>query len=262
MRFIVQFALPFAAKNMFKEIFFSQVISRASLLKAIDRAIEFYVRNDTIYQNFTVLRGVNKKSLLESRENDDFVDIVIKNCGFLTPLESKPQFLMFSHQYYRDYFAAKYIPDIISAVDVSYLFKRKFKAEMLGEYGITSGWYGFFADPSIDNVYTLIGEICGDHANIASDSFTYHRTILDRLLDLVRDFSPYMTRTMSLVRDNIICDVDFSKCHIFLLGNDNVSFSYNGKFPCSFDNCIIHCSKDKAGKIFKNCDLEKAYFTG
>ena len=228
MRFILKYALPFVAKRMFNWKYvwdfipflnFSYDISRADLLDAIDEAIEFYLMNERIYQNFIVPQRINKMHIIRFRQNSDMVEIIIEQLCFMQTSILGTHKLCFSHQYYRDYFAAKHILNLIDAIDISYENNPQKIAEMLDESGLTGAWYDGFKLYDFcgsQDVYRLIGEICGDYKNISSDNFVYHRTALDRLLDMIRNYQTYQIAenviiTMSLVRNNVICGVDFSK---------------------------------------------------
>lgn len=65
-RFILQFALPFVGKRMTM-----YEITKAQILSVIDLAIKLYIHNDYIYQNCISSKNINKKDLLESRQNKD-----------------------------------------------------------------------------------------------------------------------------------------------------------------------------------------------
>lgn len=276
MRFILKYALPFAAKRMFnwKYIWyfvpllnFSYDISRADLLDAIDEAIEFYLMKERIYQNFIAPQKINKHHIIEFRQNSDMVDIILEQLCFMQVSLSNTYRVSFSHQYYRDYFAAKHILNLIEAIDVSYENNPQERVEMLEESELTGAWYGGFEwydfyDSQV--VYRLIGEICGDYKNISSDNFVYHRTILDRLLDMIRDCQTYRIAenvmiTMSLVRNNVICGVDFSKIEIPFYLPDGIYFSDNGLNPSSFRKSIVAHATKYDSKIFLNCDFREAF---
>lgn len=270
MRFILKYALPFAAKRMFGWNYiiplpiFSYDISRADLLAAIDEAIDFYLMNERIYQNYIAPQKINKKQIIRFRRNSDMVEAILEQLCFMQ-LSSDTHRLIFSHQYYRDYFAAKHILNLIDAIDISYENDPKKRAEMLNESRMTDEWYGGYAWYDMHDVYRLIGEICGDYKNIASDNFVYHRTSLDRLLDMVRDYETYRTSeniilTMSLVRNNIICGVDFSKMKLPLFMPSDVCFSNNGHDPSYFCKSTIIRMRSHDNKIFLNCDFREALF--
>ena len=68
-----------------------------------------------MYQNHVRVKNIDKKSLLESRQNDDWIDLLIKNTGLLTADEDNTSLLRFTEQFYRDYFAARHI---VNAVEI------------------------------------------------------------------------------------------------------------------------------------------------
>ncbi len=258
--FLVKYALPFAVKDMFF-IAFGTTLSRAKLLKAIDNAFDFYLLNEQVYQNFIAPKKYNKKALLECRAKTDLVELLINNTGLLQVSESMPHILNFAHQYYRDYFGARYVLNMIAAIEKAYEYNGAKKAEMYGEMGLTDVWYGGFSCCESDEVYRLIGEICGDYMNTNGN---FRSTVLDTLIDSVRNYESYRTteniiKTMSIVRNNVICDVDFSGLKLPVFMNDGISFSDNGKFPCSFSGCYVF-DWNCYNLNFKNCDFTGAKF--
>ena len=274
MGFILQYALPFAAKRMFGYYYiltipflsFSYDISRADLLAAIDEAIDFYLMNERIYHNYIAPQKINKKQIIRFRRNSDMVEAVLEHLCFMQISASDTHRLYFIHQYYRDYFAAKHILNLIDAIDISYGNDPEKRYEMLNESGLTDEWYGGYAwYYDMYDIYRLIGEICGDYKNIASDNFVYHRTALDRLLDMVRDYETYRTSeniilTMSSVRNNIICGVDFSKMKFPLYIPTDICFSDNGLDPSYFRKSIVLGITENEDKNFLNCDFREALY--
>lgn len=77
--------------------------------------------------------------------------------------ESDPQKLHFTHQYFRDYFAAKHILNLLDIMDISYknnsITEQK---ELLTKLGLDRIWFYY----NNSEEYGLIGEICGDYKNI------------------------------------------------------------------------------------------------
>lgn len=232
-RFAIQYALPFAAKMMTDS--FSYEIDRGSLAEAMDKAFEFYLLNERIFQNYIAPKKYRKKSLLESRENVDIVELLTDNVGFLIASKSEPQKLHFTHQYFRDYFAAKHIVNLGDALWTSYEYDHaEERTELFKKYGLDMMW---FYDE--DEIYRLIGEICGDYRNTPCDDFHYRRTVLDSILDMSRNISALHTsecviKVMSLARGNVICGVDFSGQDLYFRIPDGIKFSLNGEYPCSF----------------------------
>lgn len=258
--FLVRYALPFVAKSMFI-VWFRQEISRGELLKVIDSAYEFYLLNDDVYQNYIAPKKYNKNALLECRANTDLIELIINNTGLLEASESSPHRLHFVHQYYRDYFAARYILNMIDAIETSFEYRGVDKAEMYGETGLNDLWFGGFDCHDGDEVYRLIGEICGDYMNVNG---TFKWTLLETLMDSMRDYDSYRTaenviKTMSIVRNGVICDVNFRALKLPFFMDDNISFSDNGKYPCSFRDCHIP-DWSSYNLSFKNCDFTGAKF--
>ncbi len=258
--FLVRYALPFAAKSMFR-VWFRQEISRGELLKAIDCAFEFYLHNDYIYQNYIAPKKYNKNALLECRANTDLVELIINNTGLLEASESSPHRLHFVHQYYRDYFAARYILNMIDAIETSLEYRGANKAEMYGEMGLNDSWFGGFDCHDGDEVYRIIGEICGDYMN-TNGSFKW--TMLETLLDSMRDYDSYriaenVIKTMSIIRNGVICDVNFRGLKLPVFLDNSISFSDKGEYPCSFSDCLIP-DWSSYNLSFENCDFTGAIF--
>ncbi|MCM1220268.1 MAG: hypothetical protein NC548_37855 [Lachnospiraceae bacterium] len=256
-RFIVQYILPFSAKIMADRYNFVELIAkgrtcfeidRGDLYKAIDSAFETYILDEFIYQSYLAPQGFKKKSLLESREKFDFIELILDNIGLMEISENNPYRLHFTHQYFRDYFIAKHTLNLLSVMDISYrnsgideqtAFFRKFNLDR--------NWFNDDYE-----IYKLMGEICGDYKNIPdknNDMWLYNRTILDKLLDMYRRFNSRtddmciaenVLKTMSIARNGIICDVDFSRIAMPFNIPCNIKFSLNGEYPCRFRSCRIN----------------------
>lgn len=237
-RFAVQYALPFAAKMMTDG--FSYEIDRGDLSESIDSAIEFYLKNERVYQNYIAPKKFRKRNLLECMGKMDFTEILIENICFLLVSSQEPHKLCFTHQYFRDYFAAKHILNIAEALSVSYEYKHTDeRTELFKKYELDMMW---FRDE--DDIYRLIGEISGDYKNAPCEDFFYQRTILDSILDMSRDVSMLHTaecvmKSMSLVRGGVLCEVDFSRTNLPMYFPNNIKFSLDGKYPCLFKECWI-----------------------
>lgn len=237
-RFAVQYALPFAAKMMTDS--FGYEIDRGDLVEAMESAVELFLLNERVYQNYIAPKKYRKKSLLESSENVDIVELLTDNVCFLTASKHEPQKLHFTHQYFRDYFAAKHIINLGEALSVSYEYKHTDeRTELFKKYELDMMW---FYDE--DDIYRLIGEISGDYKNAPSTNFIYQRTVLDSILDMSKYISTLHTveciiKVMSLVRGNVLCGVDFSDQQIYLKLPGGIRFSMDGQNPCSFRNSWI-----------------------
>lgn len=237
-RFAVQYALPFAAKMMTDS--FGYEIDRGDLSEAMNSAVELFLLNERVYQNYIAPKKYRKKALLESRENVDIVELLTDNVCFLTASKHEPQKLHFTHQYFRDYFAAKHIINLGEALSISYEYKHTDeRTKLFKKYELDMMW---FYDE--DDIYRLIGEISGDYKNAPCTDFIYHRTVLDSILDMSKYISTLHTaeciiKTMSLVRGNVLCGVDFSDQQIYLKLPDGIRFSMDGQYPCNFRNSWI-----------------------
>lgn len=64
---------------------------------------------------------------------------------------------------------------------------------------------------------------------------------------------------MSIVRNGVICDVNFKALKLPFFMDDNISFSDNGKYPCSFRDCLIP-DWSSYNLSFENCDFTGARF--
>lgn len=259
LRFIVQYILPCAAKimvdkyNIVEHITRGKTcyeISRGDLFKAIDKAFEIYILDEYVYQSYIASKGFRKKSLLESREKMDFIELIIENIGLMKISENDPHRLHFTHQYFRDYFAAKHILNLLDVMKTSYenssIDEQK---EVFKRFELDRKWFNY---DGIE-IYRLLGEICGDYKNIpdGNDSmWWYSRTILDWLLDIYREFSAKedsfhitenVINAMSASRNGTICNVDFSRIPLPFNIPCNIKFSQNGEYPCRFRNSIVDC---------------------
>lgn len=259
LRFIVQYILPCAAKIMVDKYNFVEhittgktcyEISRGDLFKAIDKIFKIYILDEYVYQSYIAPKGFRKNSLLESREKADFIELIIENIGLMKISENDPHKLHFTHQYFRDYFAAKHILNLLNVIETSYenssIDEQK---EVFKRFELAQKWFNY---DGIE-IYRLLGEICGDYKNIpdGNDSiFWYERTILDRLLDMYRKFNAKedsfhitenVINVMSVSRNGMICNVDFSRIPLPFNIPCNIKFSQNGEYPCRFRNSIVDC---------------------
>ena len=196
--------------------------------------------NERIFQNYIAPKNFRKKALLKSREQTDIVELLVNNASFLAASKNEPQKLHFTHQYFRDYFAAKYVINTGDSLWTSFEYKLyDERAELFQQSQLDLMW--FYSE---DDIYRLIGEIAGDHRNVPADDFRYSRTVLDKILDLSRHTMSLHTaecviKTMALTRGNILCGVDFSGQCLPVRIPGNVRFSLNGQYPCDFRYCWV-----------------------
>ena len=178
-------------------------------------------------------------------EENDIAELFLENICFLTGKNK----ISFTHQYFRDYFAAKYVLNLIQALNSSFdICHSKQKAELFQKYHLHEKWT--VKEESFD-IYQLIGEICGDYHNIPPSEgyFFYQKTILDEILDLYREFESFCPKDsfsptteniiaiMSIVRKGLVCGVKFNQTNILI--PFSTQFSLNGKYPCQFEDCVI-----------------------
>ena len=260
-RFMIRYSLPFAAKKLFT-ISYRREMTRSEFLEAVDESIDFYLMNDNVYQNYIAPERINKNALFESRAKNDAVDLLIKT-GFLEVDETDPKYLHFIHDYYRDYFAARHIINLIEAAWSVYDPLMRKLPDCIFKTGITDFWYGSSVCSETDIVYELIGEICGDYANNGSEEYTY--TLLDYLLEMCRSTHGFLVadnviRTMKISRNNLICGVDFSDLRLPPFMYEGVKFSNNGENPCDFRKCIIPFWHNIKNIDFTGCDFSGAVY--
>ena len=233
--FLIRFALPFAAKFMTDRRIFT--ISRADISELADTVFDTFIDNERIFQNYIAPLGYNKKSLLESRDNDDIVDVICYETGCLAT--ENGCIFSFMHHYYRDYFAVRYIINFAEAMNVAYELGEVYEAEnLLKKSALDFRW---FTD---DECYKLMGEICGDQRNIASEDMRYTRTLLDDILDMARYFhgsriAENVIEVMKYSRRKHICGVDFGGLTLPMNISPNIRFSLDGDIPCRFTGCKV-----------------------
>ena len=207
-------------------------ITRADISEIADTVFDAFIDNERIFQNYIAPLGYNKKSLLESRDNDDIVDIICYETGCLAT--ENGCIFSFMHHYYRDFFAVRYIINFAEAMNVAYELGEVYEAEnLLKKSALDFRW---FTD---DECYKLMGEICGDQRNIASEDMRYTRTLLDEILDMARYFhgsriAENVIEVMKFSRNKRICGVDFGGLTLPMNISTNIRFSLGGDIPCRF----------------------------
>jgi len=179
--------------------------------------------------------------------------------------ESEPHIVHFVHQYYRDYFAAKHIINLLEATVCIAPFDIDAQKAFFNENELGELW---FRD-SDEDIYRLVGELAGDY----DDEDSYRSALLESVLDMSRKFGTFratenVIRSMSLAGDGIITGVDFSIVSIPPEIPANVKFR-----DCDFSKSRIYllevCENYEELKKnvppdeldhFKDCDFTGADF--
>lgn len=203
--FAMNYALPLAAKQMTDRWSFE--LDRGTIAESVDKAIEKYLLNERVYQNYIAPKNLNKKYIIESKTRFDIVEYILENSCIMKASESEPHIVHFVHQYYRDYFAARHIINLLEASAVSFPFNPDEQKTFFNENELGELW---FRD-SDEDIYRLVGELAGDY----DDEESYSSTLLESILDMSRKFNTFratenVIRSMSLAGDGIIIGVDFS----------------------------------------------------
>lgn len=241
LQFIIRYALPFAAEKMLKK--YDYILTRADLIDAVNMAYDTYLTNERIYQNFILPQKFIKKDLLDEKESCNFTEFLVENTAFFEIDESEK--LRFSHQYFRDYFAARYYLNLLEMLEISFEDTHLDEKEALfHKYHLGDIWFDDFCT---EDIYRLIGEICGDYKNIPDKNriVWYHHTILDDCLEMGRQFrtSCMMTwniiKTMGIVRNGLICYVNFNGLTLPPALPCCLKFSDNGQYASSFRGCYL-----------------------
>lgn len=230
--FIIEIVLPFVAKRITEYSAYS--LKRSDVSEIIDTVTGIFFDNNSVYLNYIVPKGYKKESLPNGR--DELIKIIL-DTGII--ISDEDGILSFEANIYRDYFAAKYVLNIIEMLDKSF-GKDDIDGKSKLFYALDFGSVWF----NDDSIYRLVGEIAGDYRN-TPDSAHYYKTPLDTLLEMCREFecsraTENIIRTMSSVRNNEICDVDFSDTMLPLSIPSYIKFSdKDGELPCDFRNCKV-----------------------
>lgn len=240
LQFVIRYALPFAARKMLRN--YDYTLTKADLSEAVEKAYAVYLKHERIYQNYTSIQKFRKGTLLEEKESLDFVEMLIENSCFMAISEGNQ--LSFTHQYFRDYFGAKYVLNLLECLETAFSYEfLPEKEKLFRQYELDSIWY---VGTEENEIYQLIGEISGDYRNIpnSTEAFEYHYTILDDTLNMCRIFQTPATveniiKCMSIVRNGTICGTNFTSLILPLYLPINIKFSLNGKYPSTFRNCRV-----------------------
>lgn len=150
--FLVQYGLPIIANEMDQQHSFN--IERIRIVTNANRAWTVYDDNNGLMVGCLLDINVPDKP---SNLNKKIIDLLNVQAGYC--YKTTDGTYSFTHQYFRDYFAAKHIQNILNA------------AKALGENGLSKeGQLQFTKDNGLDytwsdDVCILLGEIIGDYKN-------------------------------------------------------------------------------------------------
>lgn len=208
--FTMRYALPFAAKRMTE--YYSFETDRGTVAEALNTAIEKFLLNERVYQNYIAPTGLNRKFIMDSKDTFDVVAYILENSCIMRASESEPHIVHFVHQYYRDYFAARYIVNLLEATVHLSLCNSDEKRDFFKENELGDLW---FSDND-EEIYRLVGEITGEYDEYDEDKYVYESILLEAVLNMSREFKTFratenVIRAMSLANGGIIEGKDFSR---------------------------------------------------
>lgn len=234
-RFVLQCILPFIAFHMVHSG--RKIIERAIVSELTDSAIQLYLNTDGIYQNYTVTQGIYMDKIKEDLRHDLVINILLNHLCILRIDPCYPQEMYFTDRKYHRYFAALYVHNAINALDASYHYydsvgtEPYFRLLQLGEI-----WF----PPEEKEAYRMLGELLCDEWNDPCPEDYYQHTKLNTLLDWARSFYTYrltenVITTMAMIRNNVLCDIDFRGLQLPIWIPAYIKFSNNGHDPCRFN---------------------------
>ena len=223
-RFILQIVMPFLAKRG------GGSFSRISLLDTIDKAIEIYIHNERVFQGFFKNLNIPSEAILKSRNNEDWVDIILNKFPFIEK-DSNNSF-SFIDRLLTNCFKAKHI---VNAINALACVKDEELSELFSQLNIDDHWFGssFLIDFAYDDfeLAKLIGEISEDYKGNYSSK-------INKLLDQYRKVNLHngaanVLNLLQISRDKKIDDVDFSSLFFMYIP------SYCEYHNCNFSDCFI-----------------------
>ena len=265
-RFLIHFALPLIGKKMLDD-WEPHDLSRAEVIQLIDLSLNIYVLDDQVYQDHVKVRNIDKKCLLESRRNDDWIELLIKNTGLIASAD-EPSMLRFTERYYRDYFAARHIVNAVEIFETGSVGCDD-PEEYLSDISLSGMWFNEpDRFPEKYDTYKMLGEVCRERLKAPDNKDFYVKNTLDRFLDICRRLKGgYSVENVIIVKkiihQNIICHTDFSYLNLPLQLPGDTLFSIDGEYPSNFYKCRVYRiseSDNVNSNSFKNCDFEEAVF--
>ena len=165
-RFVVTYAIPFVAIQMDRERVFT--LRSPEVKKRLKDGFALFIEDDVIYDCFTENQSINtffngSKIVFK----DDTLSLLIGETGYCVKTDDNQ--IEFVHQYFRDYFAALYIVNLLSAVQITQFSNteaenRDKQLQFILEHGINYIWS--------NDVCELLGEITGDYKNAPENTIS------------------------------------------------------------------------------------------
>lgn len=147
--FMVVYALTFVANYLDSHKSF--YMNNTDFFACIHNGTALYLKLDLLKRRFANKYSFND---LEDTEAKQILTVETGYCIYMTEKE-----VGFSHQYFRDYFAAKHIQNILNTAQSldSPTFTKDEQLQFTKDYGLDYTWS--------DDVCILLGEIIGDYKN-------------------------------------------------------------------------------------------------
>ena len=158
-KFLIEYMLPFAANYM--DIEKLHTIRTINCIDAFNKCYDLYTENDThivinekAFRNYRALIASEKEGFAANK----LYKLLTDNLCYFAYTANGKEYLEFSHQYFRDYFAAKHILNILSYaqyINVNYSFNSSEIIKLITKYGLNYRWS--------DDVTLLIGDMTQEY---------------------------------------------------------------------------------------------------
>lgn len=235
MRFLVKLALPYIAFTMAHRG--ETVIDKSELCGAIRKAISFFFDNERVYQNYTLSHDIMRDSRFSVNQYADY----IRNHLAIMEEENSKYLLRFSHKYFRDYFAAKHIVTVVSALRAAYELKNTDELQRnIFEQQLHEIWF----QEHDSEIYRIIGEITLNGLDLNNVFYAYEKTPIGYLLDTAKITETFrltenIISTIAAYHNNVVCGVIFRDLQMPMWIPAYIKFSVNGENASVFEYCYF-----------------------
>lgn len=263
LRFLIRFALPFAAKAALDRQ--SSGLYRWEIQQAAEQAYAVYLEQDAACENLLIPNGFSREILEKERGTVDFASLLLDDLCWMQPGD-RPRYLQFPIPIFRDYLAARHILNLLELLDTAYGCIPDQQELWFNRFRLGELWFS----EDDQQAYQLLGQLAGDARNHPALDPDYDPTILDRVLDMCRQFDAFratenVIRTMAAVRGNVLCLVNFNGTSLPLWIPAEIRFSLHGEDACTFRRCSVYLLEaleldPPEGEQFLQCDFRKARF--